>query len=227
MTQLVAVALAPVLICAFYIYFRDKYEKEPVRLLITGVLYGVLITVPIVHTENFVTLFVPNQGWMMESFWMSFMVASLVEEGYKFAILFFLVWQNHNFNERFDGIVYGVFISLGFAGLENLLYVLNPMLGGLETGIARAIVSVPGHAIFGITMGYHFAMAKFENKGMFRRAVMAFVVPFLLHGVYDFILMTNTMITMPLFVAFVVYLWILGSRNIRKHIEKSPFKPVT
>ncbi len=223
-SNLIALALAPTLIVIFYIYIRDKYEKEPLKLLGTGVLYGVFITVPIVQTENLATLFSPNLGVLAEAFFLAFIGASLVEEFYKYIILFFLVWRNNNFNERFDGIVYAVFISLGFAGLENILYVLNPDLGGVETAISRAIVSVPGHALFGVSMGYFFAMAKFEPLHKIKYLAFAFLMPFLLHGLYDFILMSNFKYLMVFFAAFVIYLWVDGFNKMKAHIELSPFK---
>ena len=224
--KLAALALSPIFICAIYIFIRDKYEKEPVKLLFTGVLYGAFITAPIVHTQNFVTLFIPNAGWLMETFYLTFIVAALVEEGYKFLLLFFLVWRNRNFNERFDGIVYGAFISLGFAGIENVLYVFNPELGGVETGLMRAVFSVPGHAIFGIMMGYYFALMKFEPQRRFRLLLLAYFVPWALHGTFNFILMSSMSYMMVLFVLFTGYLWVVSFRKMKTHIENSPFKPI-
>jgi len=225
--ELLALAVAPVLICVFYVYIRDKYEKEPIKLLAVGVVLGVAITFPIVQTENFVMRFTPDSGVLAESFFLSFVNASLVEEAFKFAILFFLIWRNRNFNERFDGIVYAVFISLGFAGLENVLYVFNPDMGGAETALARAVFSVPGHALFGVAMGFYFAMARFAEAPKARRAwyfSMALAVPLLLHGVYDFILMSDMPYLMVVFVLYVVYLWINGLRQMRIHVGASPFK---
>ncbi len=225
---MLSLAVAPVLVILFYIYIRDKYEKEPYRLLTVGLLFGIIITVPIVRTEKFITSFLPITGARMEAFYSSFVVASLVEEGFKYVVLFFLIWRNHNFNERFDGIVYSVFISLGFAGLENILYVFNPQMGGLETALSRAFVSVPGHALFGVCMGYYFALSRFydrHSRESITNAALAFLVPYFLHGVYDFILLGNFPMAMPVFVAFVVYLWITGFRKMKAHISNSPFKP--
>ncbi len=223
--DLLSLAIAPILIGLFYIYIRDKYEKEPVRLLLTGLVYGFVITVPIIQAENFVTLFIPNSGGvLMEAFYLSFLVASLVEELFKFAVLFFLVWRNDNFNERFDGIVYAVFISLGFAAVENVLYVTNPQMGGLNTALLRGVVSVPGHALFGVAMGYYFALSKFIRSKRVWLFIKAFFVPWFLHGVYDFILLSNMKLMMPVFIAFVAYMWFSGFKKMKRHIENSPFK---
>jgi RsiW-degrading membrane proteinase PrsW (M82 family) len=224
-TSLIALAIAPALICAVYIFVRDKYEKEPIQLLLTGVLFGVILTAPIVQTENFITLFMPSGGLLMEAFFTSYAVAAFAEEGLKYVVLFFLVWGNKNFNERFDGIVYGAFISLGFAGLENVLFVLNPTLGGVGTGLTRALFAVPAHAIFGVTMGYYFAIMKFEPQRKAAYMFMALIVPWFIHGTYDFILLSNMPYMMVALVAFTAYLWYRGYKNMKAHIERSPFKP--
>jgi len=222
--KLFSLALAPMFIAAFYIYIRDKYEKEPVRLLVTGLVYGAFIIVPVVRTQNLLLLFTPNSGVIAEAFFLSFAVAAFVEEFYKYIILFFLVWRNDNFNERFDGIVYAVFISLGFAGVENLLYVLSPSLGGVSTALSRAVFAVPGHALFGVAMGYYFAVAKFEPRHKNKCLLLAFSVPVLLHGTYNFILMSELPYLMAIFCVFAGYLWVSGFRKMREHIEASPFK---
>ena len=225
MLKLFIAALAPTVICAIYIYIRDKYEKEPLRLLFLGVFFGILIATPIVHTENFITLFMPNTGVIGEAFYMSFAVASFVEEIFKYAVLFFLVWHNNNFNEKFDGIVYGVFVSLGFAGIENILYVFHEDLGGMNTAVMRAIFSVPAHTLFGVFMGYYFALAKFEPNNKKYLLLMAFFMPFLIHGVYDFILLSQLPYLMIIFVVFILFLWIQGFKKLRAHIDASPFQP--
>ncbi|NLJ89025.1 MAG: PrsW family intramembrane metalloprotease [Epulopiscium sp.] len=222
MLNLLQMALAPVIIVCFYVYIRDKYEKEPIRLLLLGVFFGLLISAPIMAVENLLTTMTPNKNFLIEALYTSFIVASGTEELFKFIILYFLVWKNKNFNEPFDGIVYAVFISLGFAGIENVLYIFNPYLGGYQTAIARAIFSVPGHGLFGVSMGYYYAIAKFNKK---TTLVTAFLVPWLFHGIYDFILISNISFLMIFFVPFVLYLWIQGMRKIKEHIQQSPFKP--
>ncbi len=224
MQSLFVLAVSPILICAFYVFIRDKYEKEPLRLLFLGLIFGALITTPIVLTEKLITFYIPNGGVLMEAFFLSFAVAALVEEGFKYVVLFFLIWKDNNFNERFDGIVYSVFISLGFAGVENVMYVYNPTMGGFETAISRAIISVPAHGFFGILMGYYFALSKYEPEKRTRHIIGAFIVPFLVHGIYDFILLSNLPYLMFIFIPFLIYIWISGFRKMKTHIEASPFK---
>lgn len=222
--MLLKLGLAPSIIVLFYIFIRDKYEKEPIKLLFTGVIFGIIITAPIVFTENIIMKYMPSGGKYVYAFYTSFIVASAVEELFKYIILYFLTWRNKNLNERFDGIVYSVFISLGFAGLENLLYVLNPNLGGVRTAILRAVFSVPGHGLFGVCMGYYFALAKFEPEKRTKFMISALFIPFFMHGFYDFILLAEIPYGMIIFIIFVVYLWINGFKKMKKHINKSPFK---
>lgn len=221
--MLIRLALAPVLIILCYIFFRDKYEKEPLYLLFTGVLFGIIISFPILFFENFIDKFSPSGG-NAEAFFNAFFVASFVEEFFKFIVLFFLIRKNNNFNEPFDGIAYCVFISLGFAGFENVLYVINPQMGGIETAFLRAIFSVPGHALFAVFMGYYFSLSKFIPEKKKIMLVLSFAVPFLLHGVYDFILLADIPLYFIPFGIFTVFLWLGGFIKMKKHLKVSPFK---
>jgi RsiW-degrading membrane proteinase PrsW (M82 family) len=214
-------ALAPVFAIAFYIYFRDKYEKEPVKKLITAFIAGVLIALPVSLFETLFATFTRQSDGYFKAFWDAFMVASLNEEAFKLAALTLLIWKSKDFNEKFDGIVYASFISLGFAAIENVLYVFQH---GFSTGIARAITAVPAHAFFGITMGFFFGMAKFYPKKRKKYLWMAFLVPFALHGTYDFILMVGHIYLLALFIPFVIYLWISGFKRMKQMNNASIFR---
>lgn len=222
--KLLEMALAPMVIVCIYIYIRDKYEREPIKLVLTGLLFGIIITAPIVFVEGWIAKRLHFENQIQEAIGISFLVAALVEEAFKYIVLYFLIWKHREFDEKMDGIVYAVFISLGFAGLENVLYVFHPALGGYNTAIARAIFSVPGHGLFGVVMGYYFALGKFEKEKRVKYMVMAFAVPYLLHGVYDLILLSKIPYCMVVFLGFVIYLWRSGFNKIYKHIQSSPFK---
>lgn len=226
MVGLGVLAVAPGLICLFYMYVRDKYEKEPWRLLVVGVVFGAVLTFPIMQGEGFMMRFMPAVGQLGEAVYISFAVAALVEEGFKFVVLYFLTWRNNNLNERLDGIVYAVFISLGFAAVENVLYVFNPQMGGMETALMRAVVSVPSHGFFGITMGYYFALGKFEPQKRGRHLLKAFFVTYMLHGLYDVILLSGHAYAFVAFVPFLLVFWRNGLRKIKAHLEASPFKAI-
>jgi len=222
---LFALALAPVAVACVYMYIRDKYEKEPIWLLLTGLAFGAFITVPIIYTAVFTTFLLPaNMGVFGDAAFSAFVSAAFVEEIYKFGVLFFLIWYNRNLNEPLDGIVYAVFISLGFAGVENALYVFSPELGGVETALLRAVFSVPGHALFGVMMGYYFALAKFEPRNKGRYLLAAFFFAWALHGAYNFILLSQMQWWLIVFIPFTLYMWRGGLKKIRIHLENSPFK---
>ena len=141
--NLFVISLAPVLIIAGYIYFRDKYEKEPVRLLFFALLAGGLTVIPILFVEMLLDRFTESFRGLLSPAWKAFVVAGFTEEIFKFVALYLLIWKSAEFNEKFDGIVYAVYISLGFAAVENVLYVLQ---GGIGTGLMRAITAV--HMLF-------------------------------------------------------------------------------
>lgn len=216
--NLLVLALAPVVIIAAYIYFRDKYEKEPLRLLLFALLAGGLTVIPILFLEGFLDRFTVRFPWLLAAVWKAFAVAAFSEELFKYLALYLLIWKSPEFNEKFDGIVYAVYVSLGFAAVENVLYVMD---GGLSTGIMRAITAVPAHAIFGITMGFYFGLAKFYEKQRQNLKQKALLFPILLHGIYDFILFTEIGWLTIVFVGFVVYLYISGLKRLRELSKQS------
>ncbi|MBN2637017.1 MAG: PrsW family intramembrane metalloprotease [Prolixibacteraceae bacterium] len=216
--ELLILSLAPVFIIAGYVYFRDKYEKEPTRLLLFALVAGAFTVIPIL----FVELFLSNIGAVFNGLpaaaWNAFVVAAFTEELFKYIALYLLIWKSPEFNEKFDGIVYAVFVSLGFAAVENILYVTG---NGFATGITRAITAVPAHAIFGVTMGFYFGMAKFYVKEQPRLKRKALVLPIILHGIYDFILFTGYAWLSVVFIGFVIYLYVSGLKRIKKLSNQS------
>ena len=177
---LLIIALAPVALILTYIYFRDKYQKEPLGQLARGFAAGVLIVIPCLIMEHLLSAWFSPAGIYSSAAWNAFVVAAFTEELWKYIALVFLFWSNRYFDERFDGIVYAVFVSLGFAAIENILYVYNH---GHLTGLFRAFSAVPAHALFGIVMGLYLGLAKFHpgKKGYYLWA--AFVFPWLFHGI--------------------------------------------
>ncbi|MCK5691631.1 MAG: PrsW family intramembrane metalloprotease, partial [Bacteroidales bacterium] len=216
-------SLAPVLIIAVYIYYRDKYEKEPIKLLLFALLAGGLTVIPILFVEQFLASFTHNFSGLLSAAWNAFVVAAFSEELFKFIALYLLIWKSREFNEKFDGIVYAVFVSLGFAGVENVLYVMD---GGMQTALTRALTAVPAHAIFGITMGYYLGIAHMYKELQGPYLARALLVPILLHGIYDFILMVEVGWLLLLFIPYVIALYIMGIKKIKEHSDTSIFKPM-
>ncbi len=219
--NLLFISLAPVFIIAFYVYSRDKYEKEPFLILLKAMLTGILIVLPVVLIEKLLMIFSKGSEGMAYAGYNAFVVAGLTEEGMKFLAFYFFFWKNKNFNEKFDGIVYAVYIALGFAAIENILYVFT---GGYGVGIIRAVTAVPAHALFGIVMGYYFGLARFITRLRLFYIILAFTLPFLFHGLYDFILMSNSQILLTVFIPVFIYFVISGFKKMSLLSEASSFK---
>lgn len=219
--NLIIAALAPVLIILFYIYFRDKYEKEPLRLLFFSLLAGAIIVLPVIFFEQWISSLKPTLNAVQGAAYDAFLVAGFVEEIFKYLALFLLIWWNKNFNEKFDGIVYAVFISLGFAAVENIMYVSD---GGMNVALVRAFTAVPAHALFGVRMGYFFGIAKMYPEIRKANLIRAFFYPFMLHGIYDFILMAEQNWLLLCFIPYVGFLFYQGLRKIKVTSDSSVFK---
>jgi protease PrsW len=218
--DILIISLAPVAIIGGYIWFRDRYEREPLRMLIYSILAGAVIILPVVFMEGIISLPAESMSDIPAAAWKAFAVAGFTEEAFKYLALFLLVWNSREFNDKFDGIVYATFISLGFAAIENILYVLSE---GYATGMIRAFTAVPAHAVFGITMGFYFGIAKFYPKKRKYMLVVAFFLPFLLHGIYDFILMTGIDWLWVVFLLFLVFLYISGLKRLKNLSDQSYF----
>ncbi len=215
------ISLAPIILILFYIYKRDKYEKEPIGMLVKALVSGAIIVIPILLVESLLTK--PNgfSNNFMTALYDGFFVAGFTEELFKYLAFFFIFWSHRNFNELFDGIIYASYISLGFAAVENLFYVYGY---GYEVGALRAFTAVPAHALFGITMGYYFGLAKFNKKKQTKYLWLAILIPILLHGFYDFCLMSGNGLLMFAFLIFVVFMWIDGFKKMKRHSRNSAFK---
>ena len=218
---LFVIAVAPVIIISFYLYYRDKYEKEPFWRLVLALLAGAFITLPVIYVERILEIPMYSLAGYLQAAWNAFVVASFTEELFKFAALMLIFWNSRHFNEKFDGIVYASFVSLGFAAVENVLYVIN---GGFQVGLTRAFTAVPAHALFGIIMGYRVGLAKFYRDERKKQLARALLMPMLFHGIYDFILMSGHPYLVFVFVPFLVFLWIYGFKRLKNLSDRSIYR---
>ena len=202
-------AVLPAVVLLVYVYKKDVTEKEPGDLLINLLLLGALSTVFASITELIGQYLLDSISFKSETVKnaiLYFIVVALSEEGFKYILLRRRTWKNENFNCTFDGIVYAVFVSLGFAIVENIKYVYAY---GLATALVRAVTAVPGHACFGVFMGVYYGLAKRheQDPAIYRRYITAsLAVPVLLHGLYDF-----TATSSQVWVFFVVILAIMAA----------------
>lgn len=156
----------------------------------------------------------------------AFFGAAIPEEIAKFIMLWLLLRKNPYFDEKMDGIVYAVCVSLGFAALENIMYLFSNEEAYLSVGIARAIFAVPGHFCFGILMGYYYSLAKFYPKTPKKNKALILVAPIIVHGLYDsilFIINVTPAISGILLILFLVFchkMWKYGSKSIQEHLKR-------
>jgi protease PrsW len=207
MLGILSAGIAPGLALLSYFYLKDEYDAEPISGVMRTFLYGALLVFPIMfiqhvlHTENVI-----KSGFVD-----AFLSSSLLEEFFKWFILFYVIYQHVDFDEPFDGIVYGVAVSLGFATVENILYLLA---NGIEYAMARALLPVSSHALFGVIMGFYLGKAKFTINTRWKWILFSLSIPFLLHGVYDFILISQEH-WLYIILPFMIFLWWFGLRKVK------------
>lgn len=223
---LLIISIAPAVLLMFFVYHQDKYQKEPIKSLIKafcGGMLSVVFTLITVKICDYTIGLIPYLNQTV--FYDSFITAGIPEELCKFLVFMIFIWNDKNFDEYFDGIVYASFISLGFATVENIMYVLP---GGLGVGIMRALLSIPGHFLFGVIMGYFLSLAKFNRSKRGLYIFLGLLIAMTAHGLFDWLLMFSdrvgdflAVIMYLLFIGGDVMLWRLGIKLIRKHQQNS------
>ncbi len=202
----------------------DKYDKEPKRLLLASFLLGavgsIIITL-VIYLGFDMILPLKDKFSVPQQFIKAFIVVALTEEFSKYIIVRFFAQPKQAFDEPYDGIMYAVMVSMGFAATENVIYVLE---GGYVTGFLRAFTAVPAHATFGILMGYFMGKAKF-SKNRIQLNLMGLLLAVIFHGFYDFFLFIDFIpgIWIGAFVSLILGI-ILSRKAIKIHQENSHFK---
>ena len=224
--MLLFLSVLPAGLLMFFIYRQDKYQKEPIKSLLKAFFGGTLaivFTLILVKITDYTIGLIPYLNQTV--FYDSFITAGIPEELCKFLVFMIFIWNDKNFDEFFDGIVYASFISLGFATVENIMYVVP---GGIGTGIVRALISVPGHFLFGVIMGYFLSLAKFNSDKRGRYIFTGLLLAMAAHGLFDWLLMFSDRmgdaVSAIIYMAFIagdVFLWRLGLRLIKKHQNNS------
>lgn len=223
--RLLILALLPSVLLFIYVWKKDQAEKEPIGLLVKIFIFGMLSIIPAVILESIADV-VFLELWAEESatyiIVSNFIGVALVEEWGKRKAAKLAAWKHPAFNYKFDAIVYCIVSALGFATLENILYVFE---NGVEVAISRALLAVPSHAIDGLIMGYFFGLAKeAEVKGDKRRKKrfyrLSLIVPMLEHGAYDAALSTDSTLIFVLFFVMVISVDIWAFIFIRKQSKE-------
>lgn len=226
MLYILLIGMIPAIVLIAYIYHLDSVEREPMGLLAKLFVFGGLSTIGAGLLEELGQLILVNIPGLARSSWynvlMYFVVVAVSEEGLKHLTLRRQTWYDPNFNFRFDGIVYSIVVSLGFAAFENVMYILN---FGLGVAPIRAVTAIPMHCITGIFMGHYYGQAKYaEYYHAWGREnfywVLSMVVPVLLHGFYDFAASSEDPLLCTLFLIYVVVLDIVTFLSVRRYARE-------
>jgi RsiW-degrading membrane proteinase PrsW (M82 family) len=220
---------APALLLLLYFYLHDRFDREPLTHLLAAFGLGAYAMVAAAGAGSAL------ESWLPEAFLRSgteaarlceaFVLAGFVEEVSKWIVLVAAAYHWREFDEPLDGLVYGVAISLGFASVENLLYVTKI---GLGVAWQRALFAVPAHALFGGTMGYYAGRAKFDRAHAIRNRALCLLLPILFHGTYDYALLRRldwTVWTTVTLLSIGFWAFVLG--RVARAQRASPYRPKT
>jgi len=181
------ITIVPSFLILLYFFFSDKF-KEPKGTVAIVFVLGILICLPAGILNNFMFVNFGGEG-SGKDLTHSFLGPAWTEEILKFLVLYSIVLRRAEFNEPMDGIVYGVVASLGFATYENYDYVFRLAetwdIAPQQLAIWRSYSAVPMHGLNGCIMGFYFGMYAFTANKKF--LVLSLLIPFLLHGFYNFL----------------------------------------
>ena len=218
-----SVAIAPSLALLSYFYLRREIESEPSRLLFYAFIYGAVLTFPIL----FIQYIVQEETALTDSSFFSGSLSALLEEFFKWLILVVAIFKQTRFADPYDGILYGASVSLGFATIENLLFLVS---FGIDDAILRALLPVSSHALFGVVMGYYLGRAQFVQARRKTQLLLALLAPFLLHFLYN-ALIYSAQDQILIWSLFMLGLWIVALSRVKQahllsrnyHLKKHPF----
>lgn len=222
--SLLVAALAPVVAIIIFIYSKDLYDKEPKRLLVASFFLGAIVSIlitTILYVFTDYVLPIGDEQSVFLQFVRAFLIVGLIEEFSKYLMVRYFAQPLKAFNEPYDGIIYAVMISMGFAATENIFYVIE---GGLPTAFVRSFTAVPAHATFGVLMGYFMGKAKFSGNRV-KYNLIGLGLAILFHGAYDFFLFINFIPGMAIgaFISLIVAI-VLSLRAIKLHQKNSNFR---
>lgn len=229
LTMVIIAALAPAMVLLYYIYEKDSLQKEPVKEVLKAFFFGVLsifVSLTISRPFGELGLFSHEPQGFIGALTTSFFGAAIPEEIAKFIMFWLVVRKSRYFDEHMDGIVYASSVALGFAALENIMYLLTNYESWVSVGITRALFSVPGHFFFGVLMGYYYSLVRFDPLTPKVNRWLVIIAPILAHGAYNTLLFTIDVAPGLSFVLMVVFLWLCNklrktaSARIHEHLVR-------
>ena len=202
------ITFLPIISFILWVYYKDKYNRENISILLKYFILGIILSFFAIIIEKFLidrNIFEDDTNLI----YTAFVIAGCTEEILKGLVLYIFSKKEDSYDEKLDGIMYSVFLSLGFATVENLIHINYDSKMIFQVAFIRAIISMPAHIMFAITMGYYISKYKFEKNIAKKRQnlILAFLIPILLHGTFDFILMIQYRWSIIVFIVYIVYLW--------------------
>ena len=218
---LVTLSISPGIFIMVTIYNLDEYDKEPLWLLALAFIFGAINLHLDIDILDFLFSLITAENDFIRIGEEALSVG-FTEELLKFIVVMLIIYPNKNFDEPFDGIVYSVFVGMGFATAENMTFVLQ---GGAGLAVMRMLSAIPAHFVFAVIMGYYLGKAKSSKNSQFLFIGLSLLIPVLIHSLYDYFL----------FLDFVPGLWIGGivtlilsfliaKKSMVEALDSSPFK---
>ena len=169
----------------------ERGKRKPVGSLWIAAGFGVIGIFAAIFLEQ---KFIPSSTFLgtstLGAVFLSAMGVGVIEESCKFLPLTLFIYKRKYFNEHMDGILYYAIAGLAFGIPENILYTLN---FGSTAGIIRLFLTPVFHAATGSIVGYYLVRSKIDHKSKYK-PVLAFIGAILIHGFYDFGLLSRVMI---------------------------------
>lgn len=225
---IITLSILPIVLIAIYYYKKDTL-KEPKKLLrklfFSGMLSGVLVIIISYITILFFPTYASIENAnMFKIFIYSFVFVALIEEVCKWLMIYKISYHHRDFDQLYDIILYSVLVGLGFACLENLLYTTSA--NNIWVAVFRGITAIPAHACFQTFMGYYLTLAKFKKGNQNKYKNLSLIIPVLLHGTYDFLLLSGNIVLVCSFFIFIVFLFIITIIKVKKiiNIDKNNLK---
>ena len=224
---LLSLCIIPSLLIFWYIYIKDKSEKEPfylIILLFIGGIISCLISILIsIISKQYIPYLNMNYHNMniFEIIFKVLVIITLSEEITKWLINYITIWRNKNFKHIYDPIIYSTCTALGFATFENIIYVTNFQNHGIMVAVLRGIISIPSHAVFGIYSGYYLGIAKNAeayNKQIkaIKYKILSILFPIILHFTFDILLVNIGTIKYSIFIIYLAVLYFTALKKIKK-----------
>jgi protease PrsW len=218
--SILTLAVSPSLALLAYFYLKDRYHTEPIHWVLKLFIYGVLLVFPTMVLQRALVLGIGDNPFIF-----SFLISGGLEEFLKWFIVYYIIYKHTVFDEPYDGIVYCVAVSLGYASLENVIYAVYNSFS-LSAFWYRAFIPVSGHALFGVVMGYYMGRAKFQPEKEKKLLIFSLLFPIMWHGLLDLILLIFTQAWIWFIVPFMTLLWAKGLRKVNLANSRSPYRAV-